>query len=69
MATLFNPGISVISPSGVWRHVPIPGDPYVTNICFGGKDLRTAYITISMTGRLVAMDWDGAGCPLNYLNV
>jgi gluconolactonase len=68
VATLFNPGITVISPSGVSKHIPIPGDPYVTNICFGGEGLRTAYITISMTGRLVAMDWDGAGCPLNYLN-
>lgn len=69
VATLFNPGITIISPSGNWRHVAIPGDPYVTNICFGGEGLRTAYVTLSMSGRLVAIDWDRGGCPLNYLNV
>ncbi|MBS0241774.1 MAG: SMP-30/gluconolactonase/LRE family protein [Proteobacteria bacterium] len=68
VATLFNPGITVISPSGNWRHVAIPGDPYVTNICFGGEGLKTAYITLSMTGRLIAMPWEAGGCPLNYLN-
>jgi gluconolactonase len=68
VATLFNPGITVISPSGNWRHVSIPGDPYVTNICFGGEGLRTAYVTLSMTGRLVALDWERGGCPLNHLN-
>jgi|LNFM01.1.fsa_nt_gb gluconolactonase len=68
VATLFNPGITVISPSGNHRHIAIPGDPYVTNICFGGPGLATAFITLSMTGRLVSMPWDGGGCPLNDLN-
>ncbi len=68
VATLFNPGITVISPSGNSRHIAIPGDPYVTNICFGGPGLKTAYITLSMTGRLIAMDWDGAGAKLHHLN-
>lgn len=68
VATLFNPGITVISPAGQSRHIAIPGDPYVTNICFGGPDLRTAYITVSMTGKLLAMPWEGPGAKLNYLN-
>ena len=42
--------------------------PLVTNICFGGADLRTAYITLSGTGKLVKMDWPTAGLPLNFLN-
>ena len=67
VATLFNPGITVISPDGNRvSHIPIPGDPYVTNICFGGADLRTAYVTLSMTGRLVSFPWDGPGLKLNY---
>ena len=33
------------------------GDPLTTNLCFGGEDLRTAYITLSGTGRLVATPW------------
>ena len=68
VATLFNPGITAIAPSGSFRHVPIPGDPYCTNVCFGGPGLKTAYVTLSMTGKLVALDWDGPGAKLNYLN-
>jgi gluconolactonase len=66
VATLFNPGITSIAPDGSFKHIPIPGDPYVTNVCFGGKDMKTAFITISMTGRLVAMDWERPGLKLNY---
>ena len=70
VATLFNPGITVISPDGKSiRHIALPGDPYVTNICFGGAGLRTAYVTLSMTGKLIAFEWDGPGAKLNHLNV
>ena len=66
VATLFSGGITVISPDGkVLDFVEFP-DPYTTNICFGGPDLRTAYVTLSMTGRLVAMDWPRPGLRLNY---
>ena len=69
VATLINGGISVIAPSGALvDFVPMP-DRYTTNICFGGSDLQTAYITLSQSGRLVAMDWPRAGLPLNCLNV
>ena len=37
-----------------------------TNICFGGDDLKTAFITLSSTGRLVKTDWDVAGHKLNF---
>ena len=47
--------------------VPMP-DRITTNICFGGEDLKTAYITLSSTGQLVAMDWPVGGLPLNFLN-
>jgi gluconolactonase len=50
------------------RHVPLPGDPYVTNICFGGNDLKTAFVTLSSTGRLIAFEWERPGAKLNYLN-
>ncbi|MFU8817721.1 MAG: SMP-30/gluconolactonase/LRE family protein [Pseudomonadales bacterium] len=68
VATLVNGGITCVSPDG--RHVEhIPtDDPLTTNICFGGADLRTAYITLSSSGRLVAVDWPRAGLPLNFLN-
>jgi len=66
VATLVNGGITVISPDGgSIEHVALP-DPLTTNICFGGPDLRTAYITLSGTGRLVAMQWPRPGLKLHY---
>lgn len=68
VATLINGGITVVSPDGKSvKHIPMP-DLYTTNICFGGPDLRTAYITLSMSGRLVATQWPRPGLGLNYLN-
>ncbi|MGE0621857.1 MAG: SMP-30/gluconolactonase/LRE family protein [Pseudomonadales bacterium] len=68
VATLVNGGITIVSPDGAnVRHVPT-GEMFTTNICFGGRDLRTAYITLSGTGRLVAMEWDTPGLALNFLN-
>ena len=66
VATIVNGGITIISPDGGHvEHVPMP-DPLTTNICFGGPDLRTAFITLSATGRLVAMRWRTAGLRLAF---
>ena len=66
VATLFNGGITVISPDGARiQHMPF-ADVYTTNICFGGKDLRTAYVTLSISGQLVALDWPRPGLRLNF---
>jgi gluconolactonase len=66
VATLVNGGITVISPTGeIAEHVPT-GDFMTTNICFGGPDLRTAYITLSGTGRLVSTPWPSPGLRLAY---
>ena len=66
VATILNGGITVISPSGeVLGHVAT-GDMVTTNICFGGPDLQTAYITCSSTGRLLSMRWPVKGLRLNY---
>ena len=68
VATLINGGVTRISPDGmVVTHYPT-GDPLTTNVCFGGRDLRTAYVTLSGQGKLAAMDWPVPGLPLNYLN-
>lgn len=68
LATLFNGGITVIAPDGKKiEHLPMP-DLYTTNICFGGPELRTAFVTLSLSGRLVALDWPRAGLALNFLN-
>lgn len=67
VATILNGGITIFAPDGKNRHVPID-DILVTNICFGGKDLKTAFITASSSGRLVSMEWETPGLPLNFLN-
>ena len=68
VATLIEGGITVLSPRGdAPRFVPMP-DRLTTNICFGGADLKTAFITLSATGQLVSMPWESAGLPLNFLN-
>jgi gluconolactonase len=68
VADIPNGGIAVFSPEGalVERH-PMP-DIFTTNICFGGPDMRTAYVTLSSTGRLVAMEWPRPGLPLPNFN-
>jgi len=68
VATLVNGGISIVSPdTGSAEHIPFP-DPYTTNICFGGDELRMAYITLSQSGQLIEVPWPRAGLALNYLN-
>nr|MBP9035931.1 SMP-30/gluconolactonase/LRE family protein [Pseudomonadales bacterium] len=68
VATLINGGITIVPPhGGASRHVATP-DPMTTNICFGGKDLRTAYITCSMTGKLLACEWETPGLALHFLD-
>ncbi len=41
-------------------------DPLTTNICFGGADMRGAYITPSTTGRLMSCQWPRTGLRLSY---
>ncbi|MBL8672973.1 MAG: SMP-30/gluconolactonase/LRE family protein, partial [Alphaproteobacteria bacterium] len=66
VATLINGGITVIAPDGSSvRHVPMP-DIYTTNICFGGHDLKTAFMTLSAGGRLAAVDWPEPGLRLQH---
>ncbi|MGI8663930.1 MAG: SMP-30/gluconolactonase/LRE family protein [Acidimicrobiales bacterium] len=66
VATLVNGGITSIAPDGaIVEHLPT-GDPITTNICFGGADLGTAFITCSASGRLVATDWARPGLQLAY---
>jgi gluconolactonase len=65
VATLVSGGISVVSPDGALLEFVECGDMLTTNICFGGEDLRTAYITCSTTGRLLSTPWPRPGLRLN----
>ncbi len=48
-----------------FEHTPLP-DLIVTNICWGGKDMNTAFVTMSSTGKLAAMEWRSPGLRLAY---
>jgi gluconolactonase len=66
VATILNGGITVISPDGSYvEHVPTD-DVITTNICFGGDDFDTAFLTLSSTGRLVSMPWRCEGLRLAH---
>lgn len=66
VATLNTGYIIEISPKGdIVREVKMP-DCYPTNICFGGDDMCTAYITLSDSGRLAKMRWPEPGLKLNF---
>jgi gluconolactonase len=65
VATILNGGITTITPAGASTHVALP-DPLVTNICFGGADMRDAFITLSGTGQLIKTRWPEPGLKLNF---
>ncbi|MEY4068545.1 MAG: hypothetical protein RLZZ332_881 [Actinomycetota bacterium] len=58
-------GVTVISPEGKVVRFVASGDVMTTNICFGGPDLRTAYITRSGVGDVVATQWASPGLALH----
>ncbi|MEW6019623.1 MAG: SMP-30/gluconolactonase/LRE family protein [Pseudomonadota bacterium] len=65
VATIINGGITAFEPSGKTEHFPFP-DMIVTNICFGGADMRDAWVTCSSTGRLYKARWPRPGLKLNF---
>jgi gluconolactonase len=68
VATLITGAVSDIWPDGSRVDQYMLPDMMVTNLCFGGRELRTAYATLSMGGTLVAFEWPRPGLPLRYLH-
>ena len=66
VATIFNGGVTAIAPDGETVEHHATGDIVTTNVCFGGDDLRTAYVTLSSTGRLASFPWPRAGLSLAH---
>jgi gluconolactonase len=57
-------GLTVVAPDGSSvEHIPIENS-LTTNVCFGGRDLRTAYVTTFQT--LLKIDWPRSGLQLPY---
>lgn len=65
VGTLFEGGITTVTPAGAIS-VARFDDNYVTNIAFGGGDMRDAFITLSQTGRLIRVRWDEPGLRLAF---
>jgi gluconolactonase len=70
IGTLVSGRITVVAPDGSavgqYRLPPPFQDTMPTNLCFGGDDLRTAYITLSESGRLVSCPWPVPGLRLAF---
>lgn len=65
VGTLLKGGITVFGPAGTHEFLPFP-DPGITNICFGGSDLRDAWATGSASGTLYKVRWPRPGLPLAF---
>ena len=67
VGTLARGGVTVCSPrGGLVEFVPMLNSTFVTNLCFGGRDMKTAYVTASDLGLLLEVKWPRAGLRLNY---
>jgi gluconolactonase len=65
VATIINGGITAFDPDGTTEHYPFP-DLVCTNICFGGADMRDAWVTASSTGKLYKARWPRPGLRLAF---
>lgn len=65
VATIRNGGVTDIAPDGSTVHVA-SGDALTTNVCFGGADMRTAWITASLSGTLLKTTWARPGHKLHF---
>ena len=66
VATIQTGGISTFTPDGEELDFFAVEDPLCTNICFGGADMKTAFITLSGSGKLIRSDWPRPGLVLPY---
>ena len=65
VATIINGGVTAFDPDGSTEHFAFP-DILCTNICFGGPDMTTAWVTASSTGKLYKAKWPRPGLKLNF---
>ncbi|MGC8535461.1 MAG: SMP-30/gluconolactonase/LRE family protein [Rhizomicrobium sp.] len=65
VGTLLNGGITTFDPNGQTEHTPLP-ELAITNLCFGGKDMRDVWVTGSSLGRLYKGRWPRPGLKLAF---
>lgn len=59
-------GLCIVDPDGSGHEYVEMPDPFTTNVCFGGPDRTTAFVTLSGAGRLVTLDWPRPGLALAH---
>jgi gluconolactonase len=59
-------GLCVVQADGSGHEYVAMPDRFTTNVAFGGDDRRTAFVTLSGSGRLVAVDWPRPGLELAF---
>lgn len=65
VATIINGGVTAFDPNGETEHFAFP-DLVTTNLCFGGADMRDAWVTGSSSGKLYKCRWPRPGLKLNF---
>jgi gluconolactonase len=65
VATLLHGAVSTVTPEGDVSVTPCD-DKFVTNIAFGGADMRDAWLTFSDRGALVKTRWPEPGMKLVF---
>ena len=66
VAVLGSGAIACVAPNGALIARYPTGDSGTTNICFGGPDRRTAFVTLGRSGQVVSMQWHCAGLALAH---
>ncbi len=66
IATIGDCGITVVSPIGTLVEFVATEDPFTTNICWGGADMTTAFVTLGGIGQLVRREWPRSGLRLEF---
>ena len=67
LVTHFGSGHVYVYDTGGAEVDTIPcGGTSPTNVCFGGADHATLFITVDDTGEMVTVDWDVRGRTLNF---
>jgi gluconolactonase len=64
VGTLFKGCLSLFRPGGELLDQLYFPEIFVTNLAFGGNDMQTAYVTLTTSGRLVAVRWPRKGLRL-----
>lgn len=66
VAMVYGDGVATVTPAGDVSVRKLVEDDLLTNIAFGGGDMRDAWLTLSRSGQLAKVRWDEPGLKLAY---